>query len=81
MGVSAYRTDTACQFLRWKTGREQAEGKELRRDGGIEAPGKVFPLSWRECSAASFSLLPQRSPQTPGDRWGTERMSDTLGLY
>lgn len=21
------------------------------------------------------------APQTPGDRWGTERMSDTLGMY
>lgn len=70
MGVSAYRTDTACQFLRWKTGREQAEGKELRRDGETEAPGKMFLLSQRERSAASVSLLPQQSPSDPRGQVG-----------
>lgn len=51
--------------------RQGAEGKELRRDGEAEAPGKVFPTSQRERSVALIlapsTVRPLRLQGTGGE--------------
>lgn len=80
MGVSAYRADTACQFLRWKTGRE-LRGRSFGEMGKQRPQGRCFRHHRENALQPHPHSFHSEAPRTSGDRWGTERMSDTLGMY